>query len=940
MSGWEAQRAQLRPTPVYPREFTCTEVDMFCAPGSKGAMSTLKKTRKDKRESHNSRALLDENPRKLKERPSWLSISRQPSSSLAPSGSWRQVTCNLLDNEGQAILRLYTEDQHLHHSVQIHALSAPNLRTVDPTLLMRRHVLAIYAPAPLSTSSASTICVPIPQEPIYLGFRDRDTLNTWLVLLRSFACPDVRPLALSTYSPPHLAPYRMWRQLQVTAIAARKFPAGLPLDRVSSDESNSGPKGRDRDTDLAKEKLELFLEVVVNGVPVGRTGTKPVPGPAWHAERIVVQDPDLGGGIWAGASGVDMDFTGMIPDPTWGMSGAPDTNAGLLEIRVWRAKPTLFGPPAVHMATVPIDLGPFRRGEAIKAWWPGYPVGGRGLQDGELMLEIKFDEEIVMPLEMYRKMKELLARRNYFELWQDLTHRIPLPNSVSAHLISLAQHHATLAPHLSALARAEINDPRASPSTLFRGNTTLTRAAEAAMGLLGARGFLENSVGGVIRRMYKDRVVFDVSTGGPLGGAGVGGGAMAAEGADLMAHWLQEIWNSIWRARGDCPEELRQLFFQIRTQVDARWGDSEAHADLKYQAISAFLFLRFFIPALLRPDQNGLAIGSPPEGVDRSLKSLARALQSLANLNTTVQREEFMRSIKTFNEDNVDAMIDYLISVSTPSERLLSSPNIHPNVHHHYHLPPRESAIHTALRVRLPTMPAIHRESLPVLPHMSDEAKDLAAIASAVVRNARMPKQLEASREEMEEQDVGPMDENLEGERDGSCSDGPCGTGVSGMAVAQNEGGDYTEPQLDTLRFIKACFEVEAEAMRRVSPGTVKKKNPRRRRRDEKPTRKIDDKSGANANIGSGTSTLSIDTQLPKGIESKKAISLPAPLSMASLAMCGSLPIPFTEPSTKPEIMRQMSHTATSETFASDATGSKKRKGAGVFRSFMPGSRK
>jgi hypothetical protein len=65
MSGWEAQRAQLRPVPQYQREFTCTEVDVFCGPGSKGTM-TLKKVRKDKRESHSSRGLLDDNPHKLK----------------------------------------------------------------------------------------------------------------------------------------------------------------------------------------------------------------------------------------------------------------------------------------------------------------------------------------------------------------------------------------------------------------------------------------------------------------------------------------------------------------------------------------------------------------------------------------------------------------------------------------------------------------------------------------------------------------------------------------------------------------------------------------------------------------------------------------------------------------------------------------------------------
>ncbi|KAG8691249.1 hypothetical protein FRC09_011682 [Ceratobasidium sp. 395] len=462
------------------------------------------------------------------------------------------------------------------------------------------------------------------------------------------------------------------------------------------------------------------------------------------------------------------------------------------------------------------------------------------------------------------------------------------------------------------------------------------------MNLLGTRGFLESSLGGVIRRMYKDKVVFDVSTGGPMGTASTAGATLAAEGVDLMAYWLQELWNSIWRARGECPEELRQLFYQIRTHVDARWGDSDSHPDLKYQAISAFLFLRFFIPALLRPDQNGLAIGSPPEGVDRSLKSLARALQSLANLNTTVQREEFMRSIKTFNEDNVDAMIDYLIFVSTPSERLLSSPTIHPNVHHNYHLPPRESAIHTALRVRLPAMPAIHRESLPVLPHMSDEARDLAAIASAVVRNARMPKKPEAESEKIVEQDVEAMCGSLEGEQDEGCMTGTSGVGTVGVEAAQGED-NYTQSQLDALRFIKVCFEVEAEAMRRVSHGIVKKKNPRRRRRPTKTDEKIarrEEKLGVSSNVSPGSSTPSVEAQLPKETEAKKAMPLPAPISTAGLAY-GSLPVPFSDLNPKPEIMRQIS--TDSGSIPSDATGSKKRKGVGVgvgmFR-FMHGSRK
>jgi hypothetical protein len=299
-----------------------------------------------------------------------------------------------------------------------------------------------------------------------------------------------------------------------------------------------------------------------------------------------------------------------------------------------------------------------------------------------------------------------------------------------------------------------------------------------------------------------------------------------------------------------------------------------------------------------------------------------------------------MRSVKTFNENNVEAMIDYLIFVSTPSERLLSAPMMHPHVHHQYHLPPRQSAIHTALRARLPAMSPLHRESLPVLPHMCDEARDLAAIASAVVRNVRMPKEPEAGREWGRERDVGPMDEALEGELDEGC-----GNRIPGSSSDATEGEveELSEAQLDVVRFIKACFDVEAEAMRRVAPrGVAKKKNPRRRRRpnklDEGLVRLGEERLSASAGMATsasaGASTPSVEAQSLEGPEAENMPSpLATPLSMTSSGY-GSLPVLVGDLSSKPEIMRQMSHTAVSETLP---PGSKRRKG--VFR-FMTGSRK
>lgn len=86
----------------------------------------------------------------------------------------------------------------------------------------------------------------------------------------------------------------------------------------------------------------------------------------------------------------------------------------------------------------------------------------------------------------------------------------------------------------------------------------------------------------------------------------------------------------------------RQSKQQLRLDYDVIVPDSETEqstkggtyqSDLKWQALSAFVFLRFFVPAILHPHLFGLVEGLPPPGVHRTLKLIAKVLQSLANLN-------------------------------------------------------------------------------------------------------------------------------------------------------------------------------------------------------------------------------------------------------------------------------------------------------------------
>lgn len=121
--------------------------------------------------------------------------------------------------------------------------------------------------------------------------------------------------------------------------------------------------------------------------------------------------------------------------------------------------------------------------------------------------------------------------------------------------------------------------------------------------------------------------------------------------------------------------ELRLLFQQIRLQIDERWTPPEAKTklhhsysqsklarkdysrgadsdstssddgnteetegpdyqkDLKWQAISAFAFLRFIVRSIINPHLFGLVEGMPPPAVSRTLILIAQHIQRLANLN-------------------------------------------------------------------------------------------------------------------------------------------------------------------------------------------------------------------------------------------------------------------------------------------------------------------
>jgi hypothetical protein len=60
-----------------------------------------------------------------------------------------------------------------------------------------------------------------------------------------------------------------------------------------------------------------------------------------------------------------------------------------------------------------------------------------------------------------------------------------------------------------------------------------------------------------------------------------------------------DCFNLIAGSAEKCPPELRYIFRHIKACAEDRYGDYIR--SVKYSSVSGFLFLRFFVPAILNP---------------------------------------------------------------------------------------------------------------------------------------------------------------------------------------------------------------------------------------------------------------------------------------------------------------------------------------------------
>ncbi|NXL90203.1 RASL1 protein, partial [Alectura lathami] len=92
---------------------------------------------------------------------------------------------------------------------------------------------------------------------------------------------------------------------------------------------------------------------------------------------------------------------------------------------------------------------------------------------------------------------------------------------------------------------------------------------------------------------------------------------------ELLQGYLGDTVDAIVSSVDKCPPLMRAAFKQLRRRVEERFP-SPQHEDVRYFAISGFLFLRFFAPAVLTPKLFGLREQHAEPRTGRTLLLLAK----------------------------------------------------------------------------------------------------------------------------------------------------------------------------------------------------------------------------------------------------------------------------------------------------------------------------
>ncbi|KAI1472094.1 uncharacterized protein F4812DRAFT_416560 [Daldinia caldariorum] len=126
--------------------------------------------------------------------------------------------------------------------------------------------------------------------------------------------------------------------------------------------------------------------------------------------------------------------------------------------------------------------------------------------------------------------------------------------------------------------------------------------------------------------------------------------------------------DDICASSASIPSSFRKICSIISSAVIPRFQDA------KYTAVGAFIFLRFFCPAIVAPEAENLVATPPSKEMRRGLLLIAKVIQNLANNVLFGAKEPYMFPLNDFLTQNIYRVTTFLREISVPPPVLDTRP--------------------------------------------------------------------------------------------------------------------------------------------------------------------------------------------------------------------------------------------------------------------------
>ncbi|XP_054830706.1 ras GTPase-activating protein 3 [Eublepharis macularius] len=344
-----------------------------------------------------------------------------------------------------------------------------------------------------------------------------------------------------------------------------------------------------------------------------------------------------------------------------------------MEIRIdlWNASNLKFGDEFLGELRLPLKF--LRQSSSYEAWYFLQPRdnGNKSLKPddlGSLRLNVVYTEDHVFPSDYYSPLRDLLLKSADVEpVSASAAHVLGEvcreKQEAAIPLVRLFLHYGKIVPFISAIANAEVRRTQ-DPNTIFRGNSLTSKCIDETMKLAGMH-YLQVTLKPIIDEICQVHKPCEIDP------VKLKDAENLETNRENLRQYVDRIFTVITKSGVSCPTVMCDIFFSLRESAAKRF---QGDLDVRYTAVSSFIFLRFFAPAILSPNLFHLTPHHPDPQTSRTLTLISKTIQTLGSLSKSKSasfKESYMATFyDNFNEQKyADAVKNFLELISSSGRK-------------------------------------------------------------------------------------------------------------------------------------------------------------------------------------------------------------------------------------------------------------------------------